>query len=211
MEGQKPLVTVSGLGDGEFLFAANREPVLIELEPAKFEAYLVEEGLSRIVQERASRGERQRRGRERYTRYTKALLHVGAPVTQGMAQAVLGQKLEMFVDSPERPLRVGDSVAVRVTFEGKPLAAVKLQASLRRAGAPDDPPPNAGADAASSSEEVGATTDAQGRVTLRVGSAGFLVLHLVHMRRCVESSGVPCREADWESFWGSFTTAIAVR
>jgi uncharacterized GH25 family protein len=117
-----------------------------------------------------------------------------------MAQAVVGQKLEMVIESP--PLHAGDAIAVRVTFDGKPLANAKVQASLRRLGAPDGAQPDAG------SEDLGATTDALGRVSFRVASAGFVVLHLVHMRRCVEPSGAPCRDADWESFWGSFTATI---
>jgi len=200
VEGQKPLVSIPRLGDGEFVIAADRTPVLIELEPAKFEAYLVEEGLSRIVQERAARGETTKRGRERYTRYTKALLSAGEPVAHGMGQKLLGQKLEIVVESPLHPLRAGESIGVRVTFDGKPLAAAKVQASLRRLGAPPDT--DAG------SEELAATTDALGRATFRVEATGFLVLHLVHMRRCVERPSAPCPDADWESFWGSFTTAV---
>lgn len=94
VEGATPIVSVAGLGHGEFLFALDRTPVLIELEPAKFEAYLTEEGLEAIVKDRAARGESKKPGRERFTRFMKGLVHVGAPVVHGMASKVHGQKLE---------------------------------------------------------------------------------------------------------------------
>ncbi|MBI1379958.1 MAG: DUF4198 domain-containing protein [Planctomycetaceae bacterium] len=49
-----------------------------ELEPARFEAYLQEEGLEHVVAERTARGESERPGRERYARAAKALLVASA-------------------------------------------------------------------------------------------------------------------------------------
>lgn len=190
-EGSQPLARASGLGEGEFLIALDRAPVLIQLEPAKFEAYLASEGLGAIVKERQGRGEAAKPGRERYTRYVKALAYVGAPRAQGMSGKVVGQRLELTVDRAE-PLRADSTFVVRVTFDGKPLAGARVEASLRAA----EPTSSAG------------TTDARGGVSLRVATAGLVVIHLVHMRRCLEPGGTPCREADWESFWGSFTTVV---
>ncbi len=192
-EGAKPLVTTSGLGEGEFLFALDRTPVLIELAPAKFEAYLVEEGLGAIVKDRAARGESDKPGRERYTRYAKGLVQVRTTASQGMTSKRIGQRLELLVEPP----RVGEPFAVHVTFDGQPLASARVQASLRPPGAR----PDAGA------HDTAATTDARGTATLQVGAAGFLVVHLVHMRRCV-NAGKPCPDAEWESFWGSLSTTV---
>ena len=193
VEGALPIVSTSGLGEGEFLFALDRTPVRIELAPAKFEAYLAEEGLGAIVKERAARGESGKPGRERYTRYAKGLVHVRTTAAQGMANKRIGQRLELVVDPP----RAGAAFTALVTFDGQPLVGARVQASLR--------PPGATADAGAL--DTAATTDARGSATLPVASAGFLVVHLVHMRRCVEA-GKACADAEWESFWGSLSTTV---
>jgi uncharacterized GH25 family protein len=213
VEGARPIGTVSALGDGEFLLVAERSPVRIELAAPKFEAYLTDEGLSHIVRDRASRGESNKPGRERYARYAKALVHVGPTVTHDLATKTLGQKLEINLEPGGRGLRAGTPLEVKITFEGRPLAGAKLQASLRHRGLValrderDGGGPSA-AGGAGGATDTAHVTDARGRAVVTPGSSGFLVLHLVHMRRCVEVGGAPCADADWESFWGSFTASI---
>ena len=185
-EGALPFASVTGLGVGEFLFAVDRNPAHIELPPDKFEAYLTSEGLDAIVKERATRGESRVPGRERYTRYLKALVRVGNPPDHGQGLRVLGQRLEMLIDTAA--MRAGTPFVVHVMFDGKPLVGAHVQASLRHDGAP---------------LESAGTTNAGGAVTLTVSEPGFLVVHLVHMRRCA------CSDAEWESFWGSFSLVLS--
>ena len=182
-EGALPFLSVTGLGVGEFLFAIDRNPVHIELPPAKFEAYLASEGLDAIVKERAARRESQKTGRERYTRYLKALVRVGDPPDHGQSTRVLGQRLEILLDTPLP--RANMPFVVRVRFDGKPLVGARVEASLRA------PETSAG------------TTNADGAVTLGTNRSGFAVVHLVHMRRC------ECTDAEWESFWGSFSVTVS--
>src|SRR5262249_9783490 len=61
----------------------------IELEAAKFEAYLRDEGLESIIDERAARGDRAKPGKEIYSRCAKSLLRVepGAPGGAAVGQA----------------------------------------------------------------------------------------------------------------------------
>jgi len=186
-EQSKPAVSVNALGPGEFLVVCDRAPVKIELTPEKFDAYLREEGLDAIVKDRAMRGESQKPGRERYTRWLKSLVHVGHDTPQGMASVVVGQKLEIVLDPSPNGLVPRDKVTARILFEGKPLAGASVEAHARGA----------------TTTREQAKSGPDGRVTFTVGS-GLFEIRLVHMRRCAEG-GAPCKDADWESFWSSFT------
>ena len=90
----------------------------LELPADKFEHFLREEGLERIIELRAKRGESRRPGREHFYRYAKSLL--GTPD----AARPLGFRLEI----------VADGTVFRVLFEGKPLHDVLVVAMHR-----DDP------------------------------------------------------------------------
>lgn len=189
-EGAKPVVSLDGLGVGEFLVVADRAPVLIELEPKKFEAYLAEEGLDAIRNERATRGETDRPGRERYTRHMKGLIHVGAPVDHHLAETPLRQRLELLLEPSSAS---APALAVRVLFEGQPLAGAHVQLSVR---------------GRTEKQGLSGRTTADGRVRFVSAPSGFAIVHLVHMRRCLERDGRPCRDADWESAWASLSLVL---
>src|SRR5207249_7443329 len=55
----------------------------IELEPEKFESYLKDEGLERVVKIRSDRKETLKPGREVFSRCAKTLLKVGAGAADG--------------------------------------------------------------------------------------------------------------------------------
>ena len=187
-EGAKPVVVVDRLGDGEFLVAADRAPVHIELTPEKFEAYLKEESLEPIIKERAKRGESKNPGRERYMRFLKSLVHVGHDAPHGLATNVLGQKLEIVLD---RAPTATAKIAGRVLFDGRPLADVAVDLHVRSK------------DGKVSSHRANTTPD--GKVTFPILGAGFAEARLVHMRRCVSD----CKDTEWESFWTSFTFTLS--
>jgi len=189
-EGARPVIALDGLGKGEFLVVADRARVLIELEPTKFEAYLVEEGLADVTRERAARGETNKPGRERYTRHMKSLVHVGDVVDHGLAAAAQGQHLEILVETPAAARGHDKSLNARVVLDRRPLAGAAVQLSVRTASGP---------------RHLDGRTSGDGRVSFAHPPAGFAILHLVHMRRCLEPDGSPCRDADWESAWGSFS------
>jgi hypothetical protein len=171
---------------------------LIELEAERFESYLREEGLERIVEERARLGESLAPGRERYVRCAKALL-----CTPGSATAGFDRRFELPVElvplgdpwsrDAGAPLRL---LALRA---GRPLPGLRIEAHrLARpagsAGAADAP--------------VAAVSDAEGRLELRLPAgargAGAWLFAGVHMERAPEGSGV-----DWVSWWPSLTLDLS--
>jgi uncharacterized GH25 family protein len=160
-------------------YQSSAYPMTIEAQ--KFEAYLKEEGLERIIAERAKTGKQAAPGRERFYRCAKSLLDVPK---SSETPAPLGFTLELQPRKNPYALHSGDALPLSLTFHGKPIANV-LVVALRK-DAPE--------------KSVRARTDAAGRVTLRLDGAGFWLIKAVHMQAAPPGSGV-----DWESWWASMT------
>jgi uncharacterized GH25 family protein len=161
-------------------YQSSAYPMTIEAQ--KFEAYLKEEGLERIIAERAQKKQSSAPGREQFYRCAKALLDV--PGKSSATPAPLGFTLELQPRKNPYALRPGDALPLSLTFRGKPIANV-LVVALRK-GAPE--------------KSVRARTDAAGRVSLRLDAAGFWLIKAVHMQAAPPDAGV-----DWESWWASLT------
>jgi hypothetical protein len=162
------------------------KPYPMTIEARKFEAYLKEEGLERIIAERARKGQHAAPGRERFYRCAKSLLNVPRLDVPGSSEtpAPLGFTLELQPLKNPYALHSGEALPVSLTFHGKPIANV-LVVALRK----DSP-----------EKSVRARTDAAGRVSLRLDGAGFWLIKAVHMQAAPPGSGV-----DWESWWASMT------
>jgi hypothetical protein len=156
-------------------------PYPVALEGPKFEDYLRDEGLERIIDLRKKAGQSAAPGRERFYRCAKALLD-----TPGAAafNVPLGFTLELVPrKNPYAMKRAGD-LPLALTFRGKPIANVLVVAMSKA-----DP-----------DKAVRARTDAKGRVTLPLAHAGFWLIKAVHMEAAPADAGV-----DWESWWASIT------
>ncbi|MBV8202471.1 MAG: DUF4198 domain-containing protein [Acidobacteria bacterium] len=168
----------------ELVYASSHAAV--ELEAAKFESYLAEEGLEKISALRARSGRSAAKAKEIYSRCAKSLIAVGEDAGSGHDR-VLGLTLELIPEQNPYTLAAGQELPVRLLYRGQPLAGAKV------AAVPKDQP----------GRQVAARTDAQGRVRLRLGSPGVWLIKAVHMIAAPPGSG-----ADWESFWASLTFAL---
>lgn len=157
----------------------------VDLEAAKFEQYLKEEGLDAIVAERARRGDSGKPSREIYSRCAKSLLAAGAGSKTGHDRE-LGFTLELVPEKNPYAYTSGGPFPVRLRYRGKPLAGTLVVALAREA--PE--------------KRLSARTDAQGRVSLALAPGAWLV-KAVHMVPAREDSG-----ADWESLWASLTFEV---
>ena len=156
-------------------------PYPVALEGPKFEDYLRDEGLERIIDARKKNGQSAAPGRERFYRCAKALLD-----TPGASNfdAPLGFTLELVPRKNPYAIKTAGDLPLALTFHGKPIANV-LVVAMSKAD-----PANA----------VRARTDAKGRVTLPLAHAGFWLIKAVHMEAAPADAGV-----DWESWWASIT------
>lgn len=193
--GRNPAGVVRLPDASTWVVAYRSRPSQVTLPAQKFEAYLKEEGLERIVELRRVSGQEERDGREQFSRCAKLLLAADQEPSPARTAdhpwlAPLGLTLELVTEKDHRALQPGDSLPVRLFYLERPLADALVEAM-----------PLNGDDFKSS-----ARTDADGRVTLDLPTAGGWLVTCVHMDRLPEETG-----AEWESYWASLTLRIPVR
>lgn len=186
-EDEAAIATTGPLGRGTWMVALDAGPRDIELEPRKFEAYLLEERLIDILVARVSGKTEDAPGRERYSRYLKAVLRRGDRSDDRWVTRPIGQVLEIVPGVDPTSLHSGALLPVQVLLRGKPLVGRAVTAVVRRNGR-------------FSSQTV--RTDREGRARFRVDRSGTWIVRLVHMEPSHEAS------ADWRTFWASMTFAL---
>lgn len=169
------------------VYDSGRSP--LELDAAKFEEYLRDEGLEKISALRARQGKSAAGAKEVFSRCAKSLLNVGNGGAGPGFDRVFNQRLELVAEKNPYTMAGGGELPVRLLYEGKPLAGALVMALQR-----DRP------------DKVTARTDAKGRVTLKLDRPGFWLIKAVHMIPAPPDAG-----ADWESFWASLTFSLPTR
>ena len=156
-------------------------PSAVALTAEKFNQYLKEEGLDQVLVTRARRNETGAGAREIFSRAAKALILSG-PASTKDRDVALGFRLELVAEANPYLLPAGETLPVRLLFEGKPLAGALVVAFNRYRPL----------------TKLSARTDAHGRVALAIADPGMWLIKAVHM--------VPAAaDADWESIWASLT------
>lgn len=183
LDGQMPAGILRASAEGLHTLAYHSHPAFLELEAAKFESYLKEEGLERILAERAQRGESGARSRELYERCAKSLVLVGGLAPVGYDQPV-GLVLELLPKQNPFEARAEGELVVQVLFEGKPIEGLLVMA-LPRAKAED-------------AQKL--RSDAHGLVKFHGIPGETWLIKAVHMQRSTEPD-----KADWHSWWASLT------
>lgn len=182
-DGADPAGVVRYTQPGVYVLGYQSNHAFTEMEAAKFEEYLTERGLEKMIELRNERGASRRKVREAYSRFSKSLIRVGdAAVESG--DRVIGFRFEIIVESSPEKQRNASVQSFRLQFDGKPLTGALVTAIRRDA-----------ADA-----KIQARTDQSGRVSLSLNGTGFWLISSVHMIEAPE--GVA---ASWESFWASLT------
>src|SRR5262249_43450327 len=191
-EGRKQLVGRDGADPAGYLRVASpglvvvgyfSNPSQVELDAAKFNQYLKDEGLDSITEWRARSKQTGANAREIFTRCAKSLVLSGAPsAKQGDKQ--LGFTLELGAGRNPYQLRAGEELRVRLTYQNRPLQGALVIAMNRLNPA----------------EKLSARTDADGRVHFRLKPEGMWMIKAVHMIRAPEGAN-----ADWASYWASLT------
>lgn len=194
-EGDDPAGSIEIPSAGAHLVGYRSNNSYVSQEAQKFEDYLKEEGLERIVRIRAERGETQKPSREFFARCAKALLFSGSGKHAGFDR-VLGFTLEIVPEKdPDAWRAEGDPLVFRLLYEGKPVAGALLVAM------PQNEP----------SRKLSARSDPGGRVALRLPHAGVWLVKAVQMIPFDSDSDSGKGKADWQSFWASLTFEIPDR
>jgi len=184
--GRDPAGVAQIADPGWIVVGYRSRPKPLELPPDKFEQYLKEEGLEKIIATRAEKGDSQKPSKEIYSRCAKSLLDANGAGSAGYDRA-LGLRLELVPGKSPKEVGSGRSLPLRLLYEGKPLAGALIVAINR-----DDP-----------GKRLSARSDKAGRVAFELAPAGVWLVKAVHMVPAPAASG-----ADWESLWASLTFEI---
>ena len=175
---------------GTHLFAYDSHPNRITLGGEKFHAYLHDEGMDEIVQQREAAGTGATPARERYRRYVKTLVEVGGKSDQSFAVRT-GQRFEIVPINDPLAAAAGDTLKFSLLFEQKPLANALVKAWYHNG---------------EQTVMIRARTDEAGKFAFNLPYAGSWMLSVVHMIPTTDST-----EDDWDSLWGNLTFALKPR
>lgn len=174
--------------DGSQYFAIFTKQRFLEMESDKFDDYLKAEGLTAQLALRKQKNETTIKSREMYAKYAKAYVIAGQSTP--MFAKPLGMKAEIVPLADPASLKPGDSLPIEVLFDGKPLPDAQVELALSESGS------------AKSSLQIAGRTGPNGRLTVRIPSAGKIRLHSIAMDRVNQPTH------DWESYWASLTFEV---
>ncbi|MFY7839093.1 MAG: DUF4198 domain-containing protein [Lacibacter sp.] len=170
--------------EGTVMVSFNNINSFIELDAAKFNAYLEEDGLQNAIDIRKQLNETDSAGREYYQRSVKTIVQVGAVKTAVYKKAT-NLPVDIIPLSHPYQLKNGDSITVQVLFKGQPLSNTKILTWHKL--------------------PTGVTTNhymsnAKGEIRFPVTASGEWMVSCVRM---IKLENDP--KAQWQSYWGSLT------
>jgi uncharacterized GH25 family protein len=180
-EGSDPAGFTSIAAPGVYVVGYRSRPKSVELDAAKFEQYLREEGLERVIDQRKQAGRSNTPGIEIFSRCAKSI--VSSPATAAstaLKDQALGLRLELIAET----IAPGKPSTFRLLYEGQPLEGVLVVAMSKNAPM----------------EKLTARTNKSGRVTFAAMASGVWLLKAVHMIPAARET-----MAEWESLWASTT------
>ncbi|MEO0651104.1 MAG: DUF4198 domain-containing protein [Planctomycetota bacterium] len=161
----------------------------LTMDAAKFEGYLLGEGLEWVIEERVTRGESAADGTERYIRCAKALIQVGTS-TDGWDRA-LGLPAELTPLTPPHAPRPNPdgSWGFDVRFDSRGVPTEGLLVEARSILDPE--------------ASVAARTDVEGRATFDLPRGGAWYFAAVEMQRQGDDAA-----HDWLSHWANLAVEL---
>jgi hypothetical protein len=187
---QSPEVPVRLARAGTHLFALDTHPSFVQLPADKFNDYLRQEGLHRVLRARHEAGTSETPGRERYRRNVKSLIQAGGS-SDGTFARRTHQRLEIVPAADPHRMTVPSPLVLQVFFDGRPLSQALVRVWQRHAGV---------------LTKLEAITDGRGRAIVTLPRAGAWMASVVHMVPATGARGI-----DWESYWGNLTFAVPPR
>ncbi len=167
---------------GQTLLGYQSVRAFVELDAAKFNSYLENEGIEFLREERRALGEDDNPAPEYFVRCAKSLLQANSG-NATVFNKVLGYTLELTPQSDPYQAAIGDAIEFELKFRDQPAEGLLVQAFTKEQ--PED------------IQKV--RTDAQGRATITVKSEGTWIIKAVNIQRII---GDP--RALWQSWWASY-------
>ena len=188
-DGSDPAGVMRVAATGLHVVGYHGKPSRVELPADKFNKYLAEEGLERVAAARVQMKQSGAGARELFTRCAKTLVLAG-DLRAGQHDRSLGCALELVAERNPYAMREGQSLPVRLTYDGQAVEGALVVAMNRQRP----------------SEKVSARSDRDGRVRLLLPAGGVWLIKAVHMVPAPVTAN-----ADWASFWASLTFDLPAR
>ena len=170
--------------EGTNLIAFNSSNSFIELEPAKFEEYLEEDGLTNALEYRKQNKETGCHGREFYQRCAKTLIQVGDEKDKTFSYAT-DLAIDIIPFSNPYQLNNKELFKARIFYKRSPLVSALVKLWHRVNG---------------KTQMRELRTDGNGDIGFPVATKGKWMISTVKMDRLYDNP-----IADWQSYWGSLT------
>ncbi len=185
-DGSLPIAKLAANFEGLGLIHIERDYARITLPAKKFLNYLKEDHIENIaVKENAATPSQ----KERYSRYIKCLVQSGNVKNDTLYKTVTGQNFEIILLQNPYTLHPGNTLQAQILFLGKPLANKVVSARNRTGSEP--------------CVLLNSRTDAKGICTFKITRKGDWFIHATQMIPCPDK-----KDADWESFWASYSFGI---
>ncbi len=128
---------------------------------------------------------------EAYARSLKSLFQIGAKRAGDLHGRIVGQRLEILLLQNPYLLDPGADIDVQVLFRGEPLSGALVRVYNRK-----------GQGTVAAAED---RTNKVGVARFKLRRPGHWLVRLVHLMPCSDRASVDCDDADWESYWATYT------
>lgn len=207
--GRSLLLRHTPRGAGQRMVAVALAPRTVRESPASFRRYLELEGAPEAL------ARYERAGRlppvtstdsltRRYAKYAKTLVEVGRGGPRAFTR-LAGHPVEFVPLTDPATLRPGDTLAVRLTFRGRPVAGAHLHVGVVQSdhSRMDADSSLARADAV---RDVSVSTNARGVARFAIDTPGLWNVRTIHIVPAERSSG-----ADWDVHWATLVFGVEGR
>jgi len=174
---------------GTYLAGISTKPRIIELSGEDFTGYLEHEGLTSILEKRKQEGSFNNSAREKYSKHIKAILQVANKTTDHYAKE-LGYPIEFIPLKNPYDLKVGDQMAFKLLYLGKPIKNQTAHVSSRKSASDTD------------GEEQALITDENGELSFTITNKGQWYVASIYMEDSKEEN------LDYESNWATLTFEV---
>ncbi len=191
--GRAPVISITGddpaaqlyVKSGQALLGYMSEATFVELDAARFNQYLLNEGIEFVRDARRARGEDENPAPEYFVRCAKVLLQSTEP-GEAVYDEELGYTLELIPLSNPYEQAVGDTLEFRLLYRGQAIEGLQVQALTR--------------ERPELLQKI--RTDAQGRAVIQLTRPGTWMVKAVQIEPLMDDSRDP--PAHWQSYWASY-------
>lgn len=186
-EGKTTLLDLQTGAPGTYVVSVSTKPREIDLKAADFNEYLAHDGIPDVLAERKRSGELGKNVRERYSKHVRAIFQVGETKTENY-KTPLGYPVEIIPQQNPYSLKVGQTLDVLCTLDGKPIANQFVIAGREARGR--------------KAPEINARTDSNGIAHFKLRGAGKWYVKMIHMTALNDPA------VNYESKWATLSFEI---